>query len=286
MNNISVVVPAVNEEKTIGTVIDDIEAALTKANIGFEIIVVEDGSDDNTYDIIKERKVQIVRHPVCGGYGLSLRDGILKSQYNHIVIIDADGTYPAAQIPELVGGLDQYDMVVGARKGRHYKESFLKHTLRLILQMICEFVAGRRIPDVNSGFMAFKKDVVLKYKETFCLGFSFTTTITLAFHLNGHFIKYIPAAYYARTGRRTHVKFLRDSLRTAQIITQAILYYNPIKLFIMLAFMVFVMAVVAFSVYYVNGSVFLLTIGTAFLVLSFVYLGMGLIAEEMRISKR
>jgi len=286
VKNVSVVIPALNEEKTIEKVISDIESVLLKGDIEFEIIVVDDGSVDNTHKIAKKKKVEIIRHPVSGGYGLSLRDGINKSQYDNIVIIDGDGTYPVNKIPELLSGLSEYDMVVGARKGKFYKESLLKNSSRILLQLICEFVTGRRIPDVNSGLRAFKKDVVLKFKENFCLGFSFTTTITLAFHLNGYFIKYVPIDYYARAGHRGHIKIFRDSLRTAQIITQGILYYNPIKLFILLALAAFIGAAGALAFYSLNGSMLFLIIGSIFLFSSFLYFGMGLIAEEIRNIKR
>ncbi len=285
MKPVSVIIPALNEEESIGRLIDEINTTLDKTGREFEIIIIDDGSNDKTLEIIKEKKVDIIRHPVLGGYGLSLRDGIHKARFNNIVIIDADGTYPVDKIPEFVDGLDEYDMVVGARTGEHYRESFLKHNSRILLQMICEFVAGRRIPDVNSGLRAFKREVVLKFEENFCLGFSFTTTITLAFHLNGYFIKYVPISYYARGRYKSHVKILRDSLRTAQIITQAILYYNPIKLFILLSFIALLVAIVGFTIYGFNGSIVFLTIGAVFLFSSFMYFGMGLIAEVIRKSK-
>jgi polyisoprenyl-phosphate glycosyltransferase len=285
MEGVSAIIPALNEEGSIGQVIDEIKATLNKTGRAFEIIVIDDGSADETSNIIKEKKVDFIRHPVPGGYGLSLRDGIDKSRFNKIVIIDADGTYPADKIPEFIEDLEEYDMVVGARTGKHYRSSFFKHCLRMVLQVTCEFVAGLRIPDVNSGFRAFRKDVVLQFKEDFCLGFSFTTTITLAFHLNGYFIKYVPIQYFARKSRQAHVHMLRDTLRTAQIITQSILYYNPIKLFILLALMVSGIAAAAFIIYYMNGSIFFLIMGFVSFFILFLYLGMGLIAEAIRKSK-
>lgn len=282
MKCVSVVIPALNEEKSIGKVVDEITAVLEKTGRKFEIIIVDDGSHDKTYDIAKNKKAYIIRHPVSGGYGLSLRDGIMKAQFNNIVIIDADGTYPTDRIPEFADGLDEYDMIVGARTGKYYRGSFFKHNLRILLKIISEFVVGNHIPDVNSGLRAFKKDLVLKFKENFCLGFSFTTTITLAFHLNGYFIKYVPIEYNARVNRKAHVKILRDTLRTAQIIAQAILYYNPIKLFILLSSIAFIIAAVVFTVYAINGSILFLTAGAIFLFSSLIYFGMGFIVEEIR----
>ncbi|MBI4245428.1 MAG: glycosyltransferase family 2 protein [Planctomycetes bacterium] len=285
MKPVSVIIPALNEEQSIGKLIDEISTTLDKTGREFEIIVIDDGSDDKTFEIIKNKKVHTIRHPAPGGYGLSLRDGIKQSRFNNIVIIDADGTYPVDNIPEFVDTLDEYDMVIGARTGKYYRESFLKHNSRILLQMICEFVTGRHIPDVNSGLRAFKKGLVLEFEENFCLGFSFTTTITLAFHLNGYFIKYVPIAYCPRGSRKAHVKIFRDSLRTAQIITQSILYYNPIKLFILLSFIVLFGALIMFTIYYMSGSIFFLMTGAVLFFSSFMYFGLGLIAEAIRQSK-
>ncbi len=278
------VIPALNEEKTIGLVIDQLKECLVSARLPFEIIVVDDGSQDKTAELARARKVQLISHPIPGGYGLSIRDGILKAQYDYVGIIDADNTYPAQKIIEWLEYLDHFDMVVGARTGKVFRESLWKYPMRKIFHWICEFVTGIKIPDVNSGLRIFKKDVVLQFKENFCLGFSFTTTITLAFHLNGYFIKYVPIDYYKRAGK-SHVRFIKDTLRTAQIITQAILYYNPIKLFTLLAIGTGLMGLTAVCVYGLSGSFLALIVGQTFLLAAFLNFGMGLIAEILREKK-
>ena len=284
MHGVSVVIPALNEEKSLEGVIKELKEGLKKSGLSFEIIVVDDGSTDQTSKIAQDNGARVLSHPQPGGYGLSLRDGILSAKYDWIAIIDADQTYPANRVGELVGYLDKYDMVVGARTGAFFRESLVKYPMRQVFHFLCEFVTGIKIPDVNSGFRAFKKDAVLKYKENFCLGFSFTTTITLAFHLNGHFVKYVPVAYQKRKGK-SHVRLLQDTLRTAQIITQAILYYNPIKLFLLLFIATFVTALLCFGFYTINNSTLLLIIGQSFFIIAFVYLGMGFIADICRQRK-
>jgi glycosyltransferase involved in cell wall biosynthesis len=285
VNGLSVVLPARDEEKALGSVLDDLDRVLRKRNQEFEIIVVDDGSADKTSEIAAKRNVRLLKHPVSGGYGLSIRDGILEARYNQVVIMDADGTYPADRIPELADALNEFDMVIGARTGKAYRESLIKNPFRKVLQILCEFVVGGKIPDVNSGLRAFKKDVVLRFRDSFCLGFSFTTTITLALHLSGHFIKYIPIEYYRRIGRRPHVRLLRDTLRTLQIVTHAILSYTPIKLYLLLSASALLLAGLAMFLYCLKHSLLFLLVGVAFLIIAAMFVGMGFLAELLRQQK-
>lgn len=278
---ISIIIPALNEEQTIETVIDDTLKSVLSLQRPYEIIVIDDGSSDQTASIAIIKKVRLIQHPISGGYGLSLRDGIFAAKYNHIAIIDADGTYPANKIADLIKALDQYHMAIGARYGSEYKKSLWKYPLRKIFQLLCEFVTGRSIPDSNSGLRAFRKDIVMKFSDTFCLGFSFTTTITLAFHLNGYFVKYIPIEYYKRRGK-SHVRLFKDSLRTTQILTQAILYYNPIKLFLLLTIVFMLAGIAASMFYFVHDWLFAALLGQIFFLAGFLFLGMGLIPDAIR----
>jgi len=283
MKGASIIIPALNEEETIGQVIDDIHQAFKEdeSKQPYEIIVVNDGSTDNTLSIAQEKKADCISHPVPGGYGLSIRDGLLKAKYNHVALIDADGTYPASEIVKLIKMLDHFDMVIGKRTGFLFTEPLLKYPLRKIFQWVCEFVVGRKIPDINSGLRAFRKDVVMLFKENFCLGFSFTTTITLAFHLNGYFIKYIPIEYYKRKGK-SHVKLFRDSLRTVQIITEAILLYNPLKLFLLLSIFTFLMSCIFFGIYVYSPTLGVLAVAQSLFTLTFLLFAMGFLAVRIK----
>ena len=132
---ISIVIPALNEENSIGSTIDEIEKVL-KVNdfTNCEIVVVNDGSTDKTGLIAREAGAVVIDHPHNVGYGKSLKDGIEKAKNDTIVISDADSTYPIHEIPNLVNlYLKGYDMVVGARQGKHYDESIIKSPLRKIL---------------------------------------------------------------------------------------------------------------------------------------------------------
>lgn len=231
---ISIIIPAYNEECAIIETIDEIKSVCQRADIKqYEIIVVNDGSTDQTAAKLAQTDATIINHPHNIGYGKSLKDGIKAARYDAIVITDADRTYPFDQVPTLLAEYQKgFDMVVGARTGKHYQESILKSLLRLILRKIVEFSAERKIPDINSGLRVFSKTKITPMLSRLCNTFSFVTSMTLGFMLSGFFVKYVEIPYHERRGK-TKVKLLKDSFRTMQYILQAINYYNPIKLFLL-----------------------------------------------------
>ena len=228
---LSVVIPAFNEEEGIGQTLDDLGAALRDAGIEAEVIVVDDGSTDQTGAIAASRGATVIRHPVNVGYGRSLKDGIVRTRHDLVAIADADGSYPVQDLPRLLKAGEGFDMVVGARTGRVYRGSFVKFPARKIFQWLVEFSVGQRIPDVNSGLRVMRKDAVLRFLPTLSNGFSFTTTLTMAMLINAYFVTFVPIPYFPRKGR-SKIRVVRDTLRMGQLIIEAILYYNPIKLFL------------------------------------------------------
>lgn len=282
----SIVIPAYNEEDAIGPTIDYIKKTLSELKIKkWELVIVDDGSEDNTFERIKQHKkdpIKVVRHPHNLGYGRSLKDGIDAATYDTIVIIDCDLTYPFEKIHDLLKLYEKgFDMVVGARTGKHYKESILKSPLRKILRFLVEFTAGRTIPDINSGFRIFSKQTVKKYFKHLCETFSFTTSMTLAYMMTGKTVKYTEISYHAREGK-TKVKLFSDSLRTLQYIIQAITYYNPLKIFLLFAIICFSCSLLGFASSALLGlrSGFLLGIGG--LLTCLVIMCFGLIADLLK----
>jgi hypothetical protein len=137
-------------------------------------------------------------------------------------------------LPELIALADRYHMVVGQRTGQAYRGGVFKRLGRFGFRWLSEFATGRKIPDINSGLRVFCRAEILPFFPSISTGFSFTTTVTLVYLLNGMLLHYVPVEYHPRVGR-SKVRYFRDTLRALQIVIQAILYYNPIKVFLLSA---------------------------------------------------
>jgi glycosyltransferase involved in cell wall biosynthesis len=280
---ISVVIPALNERDAIVETIQRVDAVLTGAKLEpFEIIVVDDGSDDGTGDLAKKAGARVLTHPHNVGYGRSLKDGITSAKYDTIVISDADGSYPIEEIPSLIERFQAgYDMVVGSRTGKQYRGSSLKSPLRTILKAIVEFTANRRIPDINSGLRVFSRTVSMSYFNHVSNTFSFTTSLTLAYMMNSRFVAYKDIDYHERVGR-SKVRLFRDSMRTLQYVVEAATYYNPLKIFFLFGLICLAFAIASFigGVIFQVVSAFVLGVGA--ILLAILVFAMGLLAVLLK----
>jgi glycosyltransferase involved in cell wall biosynthesis len=182
---------------------------------------------------------QVIEHPLNKGYGNALKTGISRARYRTVAIIDGDGSYAPDDLLRLVPLAGTFDMVVGQRTGMHFTGGPFKRAGRWLQRFLVEFTTGTAIPDVNSGLRVFPRDAALGFFDTLCGGFSFTTSITLATLMCGYTLKFVPVQYTARIGT-SHVDYFRDTLRSLQIITHAILKYNPIKAFLPISFVLLV----------------------------------------------
>ncbi|MGI8422828.1 MAG: glycosyltransferase family 2 protein [Chloroflexota bacterium] len=278
----TVVIPAVNEGESVGSVVRQIAATMEATGQPFEIIVVDDGSTDDTAQRARQAGATVLQHPQNQGYGAGLKTGISRAQFDRIIITDADGTYPIDRIPDLMAESDRFDMVVGARGGKFYRESAFKEPARLIFGALCSWVTGTPVPDVNSGLRVFRTSLARQYFHVISQGFSFTTTITLAALSNGYFVKYLPIDYHRRVGK-SKVSLLRDVPRTTQIILQAVVYYNPIKLFLAFALASLALALLFWLGYAVTGSLALGVTAGLFTVSIVHFIALGLLADLIRV---
>lgn len=235
---VSIVIPAYNEAGAIGQVIGHLQQTTRDAGLDAEILVVVDGATDATAAEAVAAGARVIEHPKNVGYGRSLKTGILAARNDLIVITDADGTYPVEAIPQLVELSSRHHMVVGARTGTVYQGGPVKRIGRVVFRWLSEFAAGQRIPDINSGLRVFRRHEMLPFFPVISSGFSFTTTCTLVYLLNDYFVHYVPIDYRPRIGG-SKVRHMRDSLRALQIIVEAILRCNPIKIFLLVAIPLF-----------------------------------------------
>lgn len=231
---VSVVVPAYNEEGGIEGVVTGLKAALTDCGAEFELLVVDDGSTDHTAQRAEAAGARVVRHPANRGYGRSLLTGFAAAKHPWVLMSDADGTYPPEEAKKLLAHAPDFDMVIGAREGALYWGSPLNSFMRWVYLRMASFVAGERIPDANSGLRLIRKEAFDQSMPILCYGYSLSTTMTLSFLQGGRFVKFVPISFGERSGH-SKVRRLRDIPRTLQVMTQVILYYNPLKFAVVIA---------------------------------------------------
>lgn len=245
MPPVSVVIPAYNEEGAIGQVLHQLRQTLDASGLMYEVLVVDDGSADQTGQIVAQiAGVTLLHHRVNKGYGAALKTGIRHAQYGLICITDADGTYPNERIADLVARLDEggYDMVVGARTGDNVAIPLVRRPAKWALGQVANYVAGERIPDLNSGLRIFRREVALRMFNMLPDQFSFTTTITLGMMTNLYLVDFLPIDYFARVGK-SKIRPVRDTLNFLQLVLRIALYFAPLKFFVPMSLLLFFTAV-------------------------------------------
>jgi glycosyltransferase involved in cell wall biosynthesis len=243
---VTVVVPAYDEEQEVRGVMERLCAL--DLGVPLEILVVDDGSKDRTPELLRELEAEypalrVIHHAQNRGYGAALVTGFANAKHEVVVITDADGTYPEDRIVDLLACIDDgAEMAVGARRGDNVHIPLVRRPAKWMLRKLASFLAGVSIPDLNSGLRAFRRELVMQYRAILPPGFSFTTTITLASLTNGHRVDYVDIDY-AQRGGSSKIRPIRDTLGFTQLIIRTVLYFNPLKVFYPVAFVLAVMLV-------------------------------------------
>jgi len=227
---VSVIIPAYNEQAAVGAEVASVRQALLRRGIMHEIIVVDDGSEDGTAVEASRAEGRVLRHLKNRGYGAAIKTGIAAAAYDTIAITDADGTYPAEQIPALLELLKTADMAVGARTGANVAIPLIRKPGKWVLGWLAERIAGQPIPDLNSGLRVFRREVALQYFPVLSNKFSFTTTITLALLADDYTVAYHPIDYYARVGQSKIVP--RHFMDFVILVLRMAMLFQPLKVFI------------------------------------------------------
>ncbi len=242
---VSVIIPAYNEEESIGGDLDIIFQAMDEAGLHYEVIVVDDGSRDRTAEIARKYpRVKLMQHSKNRGSGAARKTGVRQAQGSIIVMTDADGTYPNRDIPRLVAEMAEADMVVGARGKEAGTVRWLRTPAKEFLRRLASYLVESEIPDLNSGMRAMRKDLIERYWHLLPNTHSWVGTITMAHLADGHRVKFSPIDYFPRSGGRSSFHPLRDTYNYFLLIVRTIMYFNPLKILLPLSFLFFGVAFV------------------------------------------
>jgi glycosyltransferase involved in cell wall biosynthesis len=280
---VTVVIPAYNEAHHVAEQICAVRDTMQRSGWRFEIIVVDDGSADRTAFEADSTGVRVLRRLKNRGYGAALKLGIQHARYDWILITDADGTYPVESFPALLAVAGRNSMVVGARLGKSVHIPLVRRPAKWFLRRLASYLAGQRLPDINSGLRLMRKSLVQRYESLLPDGFSFTTTITLAAACDGHAVEYVPIDYHARLGE-SKIR-ARHAYDFTLLILRTIVFFNPLKVFIPAGAVLFAAGLVKFA--YDIPRQNLSESAIMALIVALIIWAVGLLADQnTRISKK
>jgi glycosyltransferase involved in cell wall biosynthesis len=271
---VSVIIPAYDEAEAIGDVVS------TMGSVGpwREIIVIDDGSHDETSARASAAGAIVVRHPYNKGNGAAVKSGVRRATGEYILILDGDGQHQAADAQRLVGRLGEFDLVVGARS----KETQATQARRFgngALNQFASYLTGHHIPDLTSGFRGARREYLLEFLHLLPNGFSTPTTTTLAFLKAGYNVTFEPAEARPRTGA-SKIRLARDGARFFLIILKIVTLFSPLRVFLPIAATSFLIGL-GYAIWNVavhsripNGSVLLI-------LFSVVVFLVGLVSEQI-----
>ncbi len=229
--DVSIVLPVYNELGHLEEEIDRIRKTMDESDYSYEIMVVDDGSTDGSGQRLKDIEgIRLLRFGTNRGSGSARKYGTQSANGSIIVWTDVDMTYPNDSIPDLLDQLGGYDQVVGARTSEEGTVRLLRGPAKWLIRRLASYLSGVRIPDLNSGFRAFRRDVALQFLHLLPRGFSCVTTITMAFLSNGYSIKYIPIDYAPRAGE-SKFHWWKDTKRYLLQVLRLTLMWEPMRIF-------------------------------------------------------
>ena len=280
--NVSIVIPAFNEEQGLPHVLENLRAWMER---GAEVIVVDDGSSDNTARVAADAGARVIRHRHNLGYGASLKSGIRAAAHDIVVTFDADGQFDTNDIEKLLRALDDSDMAVGVRpKGAG--SPTIRKPGKWLLGKTANYLAQAQIPDLNCGFRALPVETALRFLNLLPNGFSFTTTLTLAMFKDGYNVAYVPITVHPRTTGKSSVR-VADGFNTLLLIIRIIALFDPLKVFLPASAMLFLTGIA----YWIFDSAALgrlnIPSGAVILIVSAIMVFMfGILADQVSAMRR
>lgn len=272
---VSIILPAFNEAQAIDKVIRQLVTLYPDA----EVIVVDDGSTDDTAAIAREAGAMVIRHPYNIGNGAAVKSGIRKASGDVLVFMDGDGQHDPGQIGALLDHLPEYDMVVGARPAKQ-QASLGRAMGNQAYNWLASYVAKFPIKDLTSGFRAVKAEIAKKLLYLLPNSYSYPTTLTLGVLRNGMSVKYVPVDVTTRKTGKSNVRLFKDGVRFIMIITKICTLYSPFRVFLPVSFLMFLAGISNYAYTYFLFRRFTNMSALLFMTALLVFM-LGLISEQI-----
>ena len=272
---ISVIIPAYNEESTIGKVVKGIISIYPD----FEIIVINDGSSDGTAEVAETAGAMVFSHPYNMGNGAAVKNGIRLAKGETLVLMDGDGQHDPGDIARLLKYLPEYDMVVGNRNLDGHT-SFLRAAGNKVYNWFASYVAKFKIKDLTSGFRIVKAEIARPLLYLLPNTYSYPTTMTLSILRNGRSLKYVSISVKSRKSGKSGIGIFKDGARFFIIIVKICTLYSPFRVFLPVSFFLFSMGAIYYLYTFLLWQRFT-NMSALLLTTSIIVFMMGLVSEQI-----
>jgi len=274
-STVSVVIPAYEEAGAVGVVVESIRNAAAWR----EVLVIDDGSTDQTAAAAAAAGARVIKHPYNKGNGAAVKTGIRHASGEYVLIVDADGQHTAADALRLVSFLGEYDLVVGTRAGSTQQASTARHLGNNALNWVAGYLTGRDIPDLTSGLRAARTSGLREFLHLLPNGFSTPTTTTLSFVKAGYSVHFEPITVGARLGT-SKIKLVSDGARFLMILLKVITIFSPLRIFLPIAGSFFLLGA-AYAIWTTLTRHDITDSSVLLLVLAVVIFLVGLVSEQI-----
>jgi len=247
----TIVIPAKNEAQGLKEILPKLQ------NLGAqEIIVVDDGSTDDTKVLSESFGCRVISHPYSMGNGASIKSGAREVKTESILFMDADGQHDPSNIPDLLAKYDEgFDMVVGARTGQDSQANIARGFGNKLYNWFASWMVGHKIDDLTSGFRVVNREKFMRFLYMLPNGFSYPTTSTMAFFRVGYKVGYLPVTMPPRVGQ-SHLRLFRDGIKFLLIIFKIGTLYSPLKIFLPIALLQFVLGMGRYAYTLISSGTF------------------------------
>ncbi|MGA9531679.1 MAG: glycosyltransferase family 2 protein [Anaerolineales bacterium] len=285
--SLSIVLPVYHERDLVGAVVGEIHELLQDLATDYEIIAVDDGSDDGSYEVLRDLMqtghipLKIARHLENRGNGAALRSGIRAASKDVVVTMDADGQHSPTDILKLIAEIPPYDLVIGARTS-NYRGPWHRTMANGFYNWFASWLSGHRVLDLTSGFRAMRRKAVLHFLPLFPSGFSAPTTTTLSFLKAGYNVKFVPIEVGPRQAGESKIRIWRDGVAFFTLILRMIMLYDPLRIFLPMALVLAALGAFAAAAGMIQAGRLVLANSAIFLFISSLLTGLlGLVSGQI-----